>query len=128
MDFEDAVFTEDLRISSGEAALDNLFTRTMAEVFSPMFLKKINRYYNRTLVFKDFKQNSNVMCYTQGEKVYINRPLFASVPKEKSMNYIMHEMFHVLNNTGKFPELAVLNKKLLNRYMAKRITADAYEC
>ena len=25
----------------------------------------------------------------------------------------MHEMFHVLNNTGKFPELAVLNKKLL---------------
>lgn len=113
MNFEDVIFTEDLRISSGETALDNLFTRTMAEVFSPMFLKKVNRYYNRTLVFKDFKQNNNVMCYTQGEKVYINRPLFASVPKEKSMNYIMHEMFHVLNNTGKFPELALLNKKLL---------------
>jgi hypothetical protein len=28
------------------------------------------------------------------------------------MNYIMHEMFHVLNNTGRFPELSALNKKI----------------
>ena len=37
MNFEDAVFTEDLRISSGEKALDNLFSRYMELVFSPLF-------------------------------------------------------------------------------------------
>lgn len=114
MNFEDIVFTEDLRISSGEKALDNLFHRYMELIFSPMFLKKINRFFNTTLVFRDFKQKSNVMCYTQGTKIYINRPMFAAVTKEKSMDYIMHELFHVLSNTGKFPELDMVNKKLLN--------------
>ena len=114
MNFEDAVFTEDLRISSGEKALDNLFSRYMELVFSPLFLKKINRLFNVTLVLKDFKQKSNVMCYTQGTKIYINRPLFASVEKNKEMDYIMHELFHVLSNTGRFPELDVVSRKLLN--------------
>lgn len=113
MTFEDIVFNEDLRISSGEEALDNLFKRYMAQVFSPMFLKKINRFYNTTLVLKDFKQRSNIMCYTQGTKIYLNRPLFDATPKENAMNYILHELFHVLNNTGKFPELAIVNNKLL---------------
>ena len=71
MTFEDIIFNEDLRISSGEEALDNLFKRYMSQVFSPMFLKKINRFYNTTLVLKDFKQRSNVMCYTQGTKIYL---------------------------------------------------------
>lgn len=114
MNFEDIVFTEDLRISSGEEALDNLFNKYMALIFSPLFLKKINRLFDRTLVFKDFKQKNNVMCYTQGTKIYINRPLFASVEKDKAMDYIMHELFHVLSNTGLFPELNVVSGRLLN--------------
>lgn len=114
MNFEDIVFTEDLRISSGEKALDNLFNKYMALIFSPLFLKKINRLFDRTLVFKDFKQKNNVMCYTQGTKIYINRPLFASVEKDKAMDYIMHELFHVLSNTGLFPELNVVSGRLLN--------------
>lgn len=114
MNFEDAVFTEDLRINSGEKALDNLFHRYMEQVFSPMFLKKINRFFDVTLVLRDFKQKSNVMAYTQGTKIYINRPMFATVSKDKAMDYIMHELIHVLGNTGKFPELELLNKKLLN--------------
>lgn len=114
MTFEDVVFNEELRVDSGEKALDNLFRRYMGQVFSPLFLKKIDRFFDTTLVLKDFKQQSNVMCYTQGTKIYLNRPLFDATPKDKAMNYILHELFHVLNNTGKFPELAAVNKNLLN--------------
>lgn len=113
MNFEDVIF-EELKISSGERALDVLFRKYLTQVFSSMFLKKIDRLFNTTLRFKDFKQRSNVMCYTQGTKIYINKPLFDSTTKEKAMNYIMHELFHVLNNTGSFPELSLVNKKLLN--------------
>lgn len=114
MTFEDVVFNEELRVDSGEKALDNLFRRSMGQVFSPLFLKKIDRFFNTTLVLKDFRQRSNVMCYTQGTKIYLNRPLFDATPKDKAMNYILHELFHVLNNTGKFPELTAVNKALLN--------------
>lgn len=112
MNFEDTIFTEELRIKSGEESLDILFRKYMKDVFSPHFLSKIDRVFNVTLKFGDFKQKSNVMCYTQGTKIYINRPMFYSTEKSKAMNYIMHEMLHVLSNTNKFPELNLVNKKL----------------
>lgn len=113
MNFEDTIFTEDLRILSGEQALDNLFTKYMSEVFSPSFLKKINRQYNTKINLRDFRERSNVMAYTQGTRIYVNRPMFLQTPKDKAMNYIMHELFHVLINSGRFPELSELNKKLI---------------
>lgn len=112
MNFEDTIFTEELRIKSGEEGLDVLFRKYMKDIFSPTFLAKIDRQFDATLKLKDFREKSNVMAYTQGTKIYINRPLFYSTPKDKAMNYIMHEMFHVLNNTGRFPELSILNKKI----------------
>lgn len=114
MNFNDTVFTEDLRISSGEAALDKMFRSYLQQVFSPSFLKKIDRVFDTKLVLKDFRERSNVMAYTQGTRIYVNRPVFLSTPKDHAMNYIMHELFHVLNNTHKFPELVKVNKELLN--------------
>lgn len=114
MNFEDAVFTEELRISSGEVALDKMFRAYLQQVFSQTFLKKIDRIFDTKLILKNFKEKSNVMAYTQGTKIYINRPVFFSTPKDHAMNYIMHELFHVLNNTHRFPELTKVNKELLN--------------
>lgn len=112
MNFEDTLFTEELRVGSGEKALDALFRKYMKNIFSPTFLAKIDRQYNTTLKLRDFKEKSNVMAYTQGVKIYINRPLFYATPKEKAMNYIMHELIHVLMNTGAFPELKAVGIKL----------------
>lgn len=123
MNFEDTIFTEDLRINSGEKALDNMFKQYMSNVFSPNFLSKINRQFNVTLNLRDFRERSNVMAYTQGTKIYINKPLFYSTPKDKAMNYIIHELLHVLNNTGKFPELSNVNKQLAN-IVAKSVDKD----
>lgn len=123
MNFEDTIFTEDLRINSGEKSLDNMFKQYMSNVFSPNFLSKINRQFNVTLNLRDFRERSNVMAYTQGTKIYINKPLFYSTPKDKAMNYIMHELLHVLNNTGKFPELSNVNKQLAN-IVAKSVDKD----
>lgn len=112
MNFTDVLFTEELRISSGEESLDELFRSTLKEVFSAQYLKKIDRQFDTTLVFSDFKQRSNIMCYTQGTKIFVNKPLFDTTPKEKAINYIMHELIHVLINTGNFPELKTLQKDL----------------
>lgn len=114
MYFEDAVFTEDLRISSGEQALDKMFDKYMKEIFSPIFLKKINRTLSLNLKFKNFRERSNIMLYTQGTKIYINKPLFSQTEKSSAIKYIMHEVFHVLINTNKFPELKKVNEELSN--------------
>lgn len=114
MNLEDLIYLEDLKVKSGDEAIDSLFRNKLSQVFSPSFLKKIDRVFNTTIKLKDFEKNNNVMCYTQGTKIYVNNAMFNSVPKEKAMNYIMHEMFHVLNNTGRFPELERVNEKLLN--------------
>lgn len=113
MNFYDAMITEDLNIDSGDKALDKLFKKYLSEVYSPMFLKKINRVYDMTMHFKMFKERSNVMCYTKGNNVYVNKPLFTSTPISKSMNYIMHEIMHVFMNSGKFPELKSVGGNLL---------------
>ena len=123
MNFEDTVFTEDLRISSGEEALDKMFRTYLVQVFSPNFVKKIDRVFVVPLVLRDFRERSNVMAYTQGTKIYVNKPLFLSTPKDKAMNYIMHELLHVLSNTGKFPELVTVNKQLAN-IVAKAVDKD----
>lgn len=123
MNFEDSLFTEELRVSSGDKALDVLFRKYMKDIFSPNFLSKIDRQYNTTLNLRDFKEKSNVMAYTQGTKIYINRPLFYATPKDKAMNYIMHELIHVLSNTGAFPELKAVSSKLVG-IVAKGVSKD----
>ena len=45
MNFEDAVFTEDLRISSGEKALDNLFNKDEENILNYIFLLEIDKQF-----------------------------------------------------------------------------------
>lgn len=105
MEFLEAVFNESLTIKSGNETLDKIFDYYLEEFYSPMMVSKIHRVFKKPLKFKDFKAKNNIMCYTQGLDIYINRPLFENTPKEKAMNYILHEMVHLLINTHKFPEL-----------------------
>lgn len=113
MNLNDLILLEELKIKSGDKAIDTLFRQKLSQVFSPAFLKKIDRRFDVTIKLRDFRQGNNVMCYTQGTKIYVNQTMFNSIPVEKAMNYIMHEMFHVLANTKSFPELEAVNKKLL---------------
>ena len=114
MDFTDAVFTEELRVDSSNKTLDRLFRASLSDIFSNSMLKKIDRVFDSSLVLKNFNKRTNIMCYTQGTKIYINKPLFENTPKEKALNYLMHELIHVLINTGKFPELKTLQNNLAN--------------
>ena len=114
MDFTDAVFTEELRVDSSNKTLDRLFRASLSDIFSNSMLKKIDRVFDSSLVLKNFNKRTNIMCYTQGTKIYINKPLFENTTKEKALNYLMHELIHVLINTGKFPELKTLQNNLAN--------------
>lgn len=112
MTLEDALMTEELKISSGEKALDRAIRAYLPEVFSPSMVRKIDRVLSGRFALKSFKQKSNIMCYTQGTSVYVNWPLFYSTRKDKAVNYIMHELIHVLINTGSFPELKNVQNEL----------------
>ena len=52
------------------------------------------------------------MCYTAGTKVFVNAPMFNSVPVDKGIDYILHELVHVLINTNRFPELKKVSNDL----------------
>lgn len=104
---------EDLEINSSDKQLDRDFKAALAQVFSPQFLSKINRLFNVTLKLKNFKERTNVMCYTVGTSIYVNAPLFKNTPHSKAVNYLLHELIHVLMNTKRFPELNKLQSSLV---------------
>lgn len=112
MTLTDALMTEELRVSSGEKALDKAIRACLPEIFSQAMVHRIDRILSGKLPLKGFRQKSNIMCYTQGTSIYVNWPLFYSTRKDKAVNYIMHELMHVLMNTGSFPELKNVQSEL----------------
>lgn len=107
------VLYEDLEIKSGDKSLDNLFKNSLSMVFSPSFLKRINQAFKTSIKLKQFNQRTNIMCYTIGTNIYINIPMFKSTPRNKALNYLLHELIHVLMNTKLFPELKQLQNELV---------------
>lgn len=114
MNVNDIFINEDLSIDSGDKQLNKIFRSYIIAIFSNKFLSKIDRIFDMVLKFKDFKERSNVVCYTQGMKIYINRPFFDSLTYNKKMKYLIHEFIHFLENSGKFPEISELERKLAN--------------
>lgn len=113
---------EELKIDSNLNKLDRNFREYLKQVFSPLFLKKLDRVFKEPLVIENFKNNSNVMALTTGKQISVNTKMFNSLPLDRAMVYIIHELFHVLQNVSQFPEIKTLNKKLMNltlKYVSK---------
>jgi len=109
---------EELSISSDIEKINKNFRKYISDVFSPIYLKKIDRVFKEPLVVKNFKQKSNIMAITTPDNVIsVNVEMFNKLPTEKAMVYIIHEFFHVLQNKTQFPEIKRVNKLLGEKTM-----------
>ena len=116
-----AEICEELEIDSEINKINRNFRKYIEQVFSPIFLKKIDRVFKKPLIVENFKENTNVMALTSPDNVIsVNTKMFLSLPTERAMVYIIHELFHVLQNMSQFPEVKKVNK-LLGIKTLKRI-------
>ena len=120
----------------GDDDLNDFFNEALKKVFSLSYYNKIEDiikdkikliYYNDP---KDFttayvKQGNNKL-------IYINRYYFDRLPKDKKIEFLVHEFFHILQQTKsflfirKFKELIDLEqkvKKIIEFYLTGSITA-----
>ena len=108
-----AEICEELEIDSEINKINRNFRKYIEQVFSPIFLKKIDRVFKKPLIIENFKENTNVMALTSPDNVIsVNTKMFLSLPTERAMVYIIHELFHVLQNMSQFPEIKKVNKLL----------------
>ena len=105
---------EELEVDTDINKINKHFREYIEEVFSKTFLKKLDRVFKEPLIVDNFKQNSNVMALTSGTNIYINTKMFKELPTDRAMIYIIHELFHVLQNVSQFPEVKTLNRMLGN--------------
>jgi len=111
---------EELEINSEIEKINKNFRKYIEQVFSPIYLKKIDRVFKKPLIVDTFKQNTNVMALTSPDNtISINMKMFKELPTEKAMVYIIHELFHVLQNLSQFEEMRTVNKILMEKTLKK---------
>ncbi len=108
---------EEIMIKSEIEKINKNFRRYVEEVFTSTFIKKMDRVFKKPLVVENFKQSSNIVALTSGKNIYINVKQFNSLPLNKAMMYVIHELFHVLQNVSQFPEVKTVNRILCKRTM-----------
>ena len=110
------IINENIKIDSDLDSLNKKFRNYLEQVFSPIFVKKIDRVFKKPLQIENFKEKTNVMAITDPEgKIYINLDMIKSLPDDRKMVYIIHELFHVLQKKPQFRELVQLNNLLGTR-------------
>ena len=113
------IIDEELKIDSEIDKLNKNFRRYIEQVFSPIFLKKIDRVFKTPLIIRNFKESSNVMAVTIGSQISVNTKMFNELPLDRAMVYIIHELFHVLQNLPQFEEVRTINRILRTKTMAR---------
>lgn len=117
---------ESLEIESEIEKINKNFRKYVEQVFSKIFLKKIDRVFKKKLIVQEMNMESqanNIVAITVGENIYLNMKLFKEYSTEKAMMYIIHELLHVLYNKKQFPEIRTVLKQLAEATM-RRIPPD----
>ena len=113
------IINEELKIDSEIDSLNKNFRKYIEQVFSSIFIKKIDRVFKNPLIIREFKEKSNVMAVTQNQQISVNVKMFNELSVDRAMVYIIHELFHVLQNMSQFKEVRTVNKILMKKTMNK---------
>lgn len=102
--------------SDGET--NKLFNYAIAQVFSPSYIGRINKAINKEIKIKEVARNKDIVAYQTGDTIYINKPVFYNLPREKQLRNLLHEFIHILQNSknmfifSKFKEINDVSKNL----------------
>jgi len=96
--------------------LRQIFNKTLMQIFSLQYLKKISKNIKDYFLIKEVDDDTEIMAYNVGNKIFINRKVFYSQSMEAQARILLHEFIHLLQRKGsffaRFPELRKLTKEL----------------
>lgn len=99
--------------------LEKVFNLALSQVFSKQYLAKIEAILEKKINIKEkVNANQNIVAWTEGTTIYVNRPEFYARDMKSRIKYILHEFMHVLNNSrsfimlNKFKEISNLSVEL----------------
>lgn len=111
---------EELEVKTDIERINESFRSYIEQVFSPVYLKKIDRVFKKPLLVETFDKKGNVMALTSPEgTISVNSKMFNDLPVDRAMVYIIHELFHVLQNKSQFSEIKTVNKQLGEKTLKK---------
>lgn len=111
---------EELEIKTEIEKINKNFRKYIEQVFSSVFLKKMDRVFKKPLLVKTFNEKTNVMAMTSpNNTISVNTKMFNELSTEKAMMYIIHELFHVLQNMTQFAEVRNINNLLCEKALKK---------
>lgn len=123
MDLEKKTTLEDFldEVTLGkDESLNRIFNLSLAQVFSPQFLNKINKEIRRRIKLKEVNvKNQDVLSYNRGNSIYINSIPFNKLNVKGKMQILLHEFIHLLQRKKKafffrnFKEVDILTDNLL---------------
>lgn len=122
-----SLIKEELEIDSEISKINRNFRKYIEQVFSSIFLKKLDRVFKEPLIVENFKEKTNVMALTVGEQISVNTKMFNELPVDRAMVYIIHELLHVLQNKSQFEEVRTVNRILRMKTMKRVNVAQINE-
>jgi Ca2+-binding EF-hand superfamily protein len=80
-----------------EEDLNKIFNFALGQVFTNSYVEKINKVFNdKEIEAKEVTKNQNFIAYAKGKIIYINKPAFYAIPREKQIRILMHEFINSL--------------------------------
>jgi NACalpha-BTF3-like transcription factor len=103
--------------------LNQLFEKALRQVFSPSFVKKIDKELGRTIKVKEVDEKEGVIAYNKGQNIFVNKNEFYKRERTEQIKYLLHEFMHVIQRKRgiffrKFKEMKKLTNEL-NKILKK---------
>lgn len=123
-------YLNEVAFTSQKKGTEELFNDALKQVFSPVYLSKIENVIKKNIKLKEKKsKNANEVAWTQGNTIYVNPLAFDQLKPEQQIRYLLHEFLHWLMQkrgffTKQFKDLDKLSKelyKIMKKYALKDI-------
>lgn len=83
--------------------LSSLFNDSLKQVFRPYYIRRIDNALKKKIKLKETThKNPNVIAYSVGRAIYINKNTFYNLDRKEQIKYLLHEFLHILQNNRRF--------------------------
>ena len=90
---------------TGAEEFEEFFNNALKEVFSSSYMNKIDSLIKKINIKTYSNASDKVVAYVNSgnnKEIFVNRYYFDSLPKERKIEFLLHEFFHILQQTKSF--------------------------
>jgi hypothetical protein len=93
----------EVELGTSNPQINNLFNVALKQIFNRQYLARIENIINKKIKIKEVHdRNPNVIAYSIGSTIYINKKEFYRLPLDHQIKYVLHEFVHTMQNNRRF--------------------------